>query len=72
MTDASVLRRCVRSAVIVPVVAFGIVGCGSSDQSSGVVVPPAPTIESANKNMEDFMKGQTKGSQPTKEETPKK
>jgi len=62
MMDVSVLRRLVRGLVFVPVVAsiFGLTGCGGTDQSTGPVAP-APTIDQANKNMEDFMKTQGKG-----------
>jgi hypothetical protein len=68
MNDIVVVRRLARGsmfaaalAVAVPFGLVGVVGCGDSDKTGGTVVAPAPTIDSANKNMEDFMKNQPKG-----------
>jgi hypothetical protein len=61
MPNASVpaFRRALRASLFAPLAAFalGLSGCGGTDQSTGPATP-APTINEANKNMEDFMKAQ--------------
>jgi hypothetical protein len=65
MNGIVVVRRFARGsmfaaalAVAIPFGLIGLSGCGDSDKQGGAVVAPAPTIDQANKNMEDFMKNQ--------------
>ena len=59
----SIRRRLAVLALALPLLPLPVtaIGCGGSDQTTGITVAPTEQAKAANSNMEDFMKKQDTG-----------